>query len=324
MTGTSAFHRHGGRLSDARSAWPDAPQPWLDLSTGINPRAWRGAVRHDRTRLPDPESLAALEATAARAFGVQPDQVAATAGADAALRLLPGLIDAPDTAIVSPTYGGHAQAWAGRSVREITAEAMATDLASCVVVVNPNNPDGRILKADALNLADGRTVIIDESFVDATPQKSLASLAGDRLIVLRSFGKFYGLPGVRLGFVIASPKIAARVRERVGDWPVTAEAIAVGTAAYADAGWADRTRARLVRDAQRLDRLLVQSGFEVTGECPLFRLATTTGANRRFERLAAQGVLVRPFDHTPDSLRFGLPPSGAWTRLATALEASRG
>jgi cobalamin biosynthetic protein CobC len=324
LTGTATFHRHGGRLSDAHSSWPDAPQPWLDLSTGINPRAWRGAVRYDRTRLPDPEGLAALEAAAARAFGVQPNQVAATAGADAALRLLPELIDARDTAIVSPTYGGHAQAWTGRSVREITPEAVAADPSGCLIVVNPNNPDGRILEADALNLAGARTVILDESFADATPGASLASLASDRLIVLRSFGKFYGLPGLRLGFVVASPRVAARVRDRVGDWPVTAEAIAVGTGAYGDTGWADRARARLVGDARRLDRLLLQSGFEVTGDCPLFRLAVAPDARQRFERLAAQGVLVRPFDHTPDGLRFGLPPAGAWTRLATALEASRG
>ena len=250
--------------------------------------------------------------------------MAATAGADAALRLLPHLIDTHDVAIVSPTYGGHAQAWAGRTVREIAPQAMAADTSGCLVVVNPNNPDGRILKAGALNLAAARTVIIDESFADATPSASLAHRAGDRLIVLRSFGKFYGLPGLRLGFVIASPRFAARVRNQIGDWPVTAEAIAVGTAAYADTAWADRTRARLARDARRLDRLLTRSGLSVTGGCPLFRLAITPGASRRFERLAAQGVLVRPFDHTPEALRFGLPPAGAWTRLAAALEASHG
>lgn len=324
MTATAFFHRHGGRLSDAHSVWPDAPRPWLDLSTGINPQPWRGVARYDRTRLPDPASLGQLEAAAARAFGVRPEQVAATAGADAGLRLLPDLISARETAIVSPTYDGHAQAWAGRRVRQIAPEAMPTDPADCVIVVNPNNPDGRILDAEAINLAGGRTVVIDESFADATPTASLAHRASDRVIVLRSFGKFYGLPGVRLGFVVTSPEMAARVRNRIGDWPVTAEAIAAGTAAYADANWADKARARLVRDARRLDRMLRRAGFEVVGDCPLFRLATAPNAAQHFQRLASLGVLVRPFSHTPDALRFGLPPAGGWARLAAALDVSRG
>jgi cobalamin biosynthetic protein CobC len=324
LAGTALFHRHGGRLSDAERAWPDAPRPWLDLSTGINPKPWRGRVAWDRARLPDPASLAALEAAAAQAFGVRPDRVAATAGADTALRLLPELLEARSVAIVSPTYGGHAQAWAGRDVREIAPASLPADGADAAVVVNPNNPDGRILAAADMGLESGRTLVIDESFAEATPEMSLASKASDRLIVLRSFGKFYGLPGVRLGFVVASADLAARVRNRVGDWPVTAEAIAVGIAAYSDAAWAERARVRLARDAQRLDRLLVRAGFSVTGDCSLFRLAFADDAQARFERLAAQGVLVRPFSHTPNALRFGLPPAGGWARLAAALEASHG
>jgi cobalamin biosynthetic protein CobC len=324
MTG-AVFRHHGGRLSDARAAWPNAPQPWLDLSTGINPRPWRGKTPHDPRRLPDPADLAALEAVAARAFGVDPARVAATAGAETALRLLPRLLDARTVTIVSPTYGAHADAWrqAGAEVQAIAADALADTPSEVALVVNPNNPDGRILPPAALRARAGGWLIVDESFADATPQASIASQAADRVIVLRSFGKFYGLAGVRLGFVIAAPEMAAKIRAALGDWPVSAQAIAYGLAAYADTAWAERTRVRLSHDAARLDRMLTRHGFQVTGDCPLFRLAHTSNAAGRFKALCAQGVLVRPFDHTLNALRFGLPAAGAWARLDTALSAAR-
>ena len=320
----AVFLRHGGRLSDARAAWPDAPQPWLDLSTGINPIPWKGRTPHDPRALPDPADLAALEAAAARAFGVDPARVAATAGAEAALRLLPHLLDARTVAIVSPTYGAHADAWtrAGAQVRAIPADDLTRAKADVVVAVNPNNPDGRILARSALQSDEDQWLVVDESFADAMPGISLAAGADEQTIVLRSFGKFYGLAGVRLGFIVASPAFAARARAALGDWPVSAQAIAHGRAAYADAAWADRTRVRLRRDAARMDRLLRRHGFQVSGDCPLFRLARGRGASRWFEALCAQGVLVRPFDHTPDALRFGLPRAGHWARLEAALDAA--
>jgi cobalamin biosynthetic protein CobC len=144
-----------------------------------------------------------------------------------------------------------------------------------------------------------------------------------RTIVLRSFGKFYGLPGVRLGFIVAAPDVAQQVRALVGDWPVSADAIALGRGAYSDLAWAERTRRRLARDAARLDGLLTAVGFEILGGTSLFRLAASPRAGAWFNRLAEQGVLVRPFAHNPHQLRFGLPPRSAWPRLAGALEAAR-
>src|SRR5690606_20570517 len=131
------------------------------------------------------------------------------------------------------------------------------------------------------------------------------ALAQGRTIVLRSFGKFYGLPGVRLGFVICDETLAHRLRRRIGDWPVGAEAIAMGRAAYADSGWAERTRLSLARDAERLDRLLKATGFDIAGGTSLFRLARCETAAIRADRLAQQGVLVRTFTHDPTLIRFG-------------------
>jgi cobalamin biosynthetic protein CobC len=196
------------------------------------------------------------------------------------------------------------------------------------VIVNPNNPDGRALSPDQVaGLTDG-PLLVDEAFVEVDPRLSVASMVGApghrRLIVLRSFGKFYGLAGVRLGFLVAEPALAARVRQAIGDWPVSGLAIAAGLAAYADPAWATDTRRRLIADAARLDALLDQAGFEIVGGTSLFRLTRADDAPRRFEVLARAGILTRPFAWDETLLRFGLPgPQADWLRLADALETLR-
>lgn len=328
--------RHGGGLAQAARAWPDAPGPWLDLSTGINPRPWTGAraAEADLAHLPDPGRLAALEVVAARAFGVaDPARVAATAGAEAGLRLLPLLLKARGVDVVGPTYGGHAEAWvsAGVPARLIDRDEAAGSSAEVLVAVNPNNPDGGVLTPPALEAiarrraAEGRWLVVDESFVETRPSLSVAGLAssglaGPGLIVLRSFGKFYGLAGLRLGFVIGPPAVIAALRLRQGDWPVSAEALVMGTAAYADEAWRAAALARLEADAARLDAMLVRAGFSIVGGTALFRLAASPDAHRWFQRLGRAGVLTRPFDHSPHWLRFGLPDTAGFSRLERLLE----
>jgi cobalamin biosynthesis protein CobC len=334
------FARHGGRLCVAETLFPRAQQPWIDLSTGINPYSYPAprASRVARNRLPEPTQLARLETAAAAAFGVGAgEHVVATPGTESALRLLPHAIDidVADVIVAGPTYGSHADAWASAGA---TARTLADDelhmhapRADCITIVNPNNPDGRVLDRDRL-LALHDTLqkrngilVVDEAFIELEPALSVAPLAGSkrapRLIVLRSFGKFFGLAGVRLGFVIAAPGIVARLRSLIGDWPVSSDALAAGIAAYADEQWATRTRNRLARAANRLDALLRNSGFAIVGGTSLFRLVRAADARDRFARLLAAGILVRPFDHDETLLRFGLPKiSHEWTRLAAALE----
>lgn len=328
---------HGGRLGDARALHPNAPEPWIDLSTGINPspypapRASAGA----RARLPEPQQLCELETTAARAFGVgEPDRVTAVAGSEAALRLIPHVLGPTrEACIAGPMYSSHADAWQRAGARlNLVAPSNASGIGTGTVftLVNPNNPDGHVTARervlalhDELAVRDG-FLVVDEAFADVEPACSVAPNAGSarypRLIVFRSFGKFFGLAGLRLGFVIAAPSIAARFRGLLGDWPLTAETIAAGLAAYADESWAERTRARLQSAARRLDALLTRNGFILVGGTSLFRLARTDVARSRFEQLLRAGILVRPFDHDPTLLRFGLPHgAAAWRRLATAL-----
>jgi len=330
------FTAHGGRLAQARQSFPRAAEPWIDLSTGINPAPYPAnpATTGARARLPDPEETSALETAAERAFGLGPDTVLATPGAEAAIRLLASCLSVRQVAILEPTYGGHGAAWraAGASVIGIEHRGLrdAADRCDAVIVVNPNNPDGAILPGEALADLAGRLaarggwLIVDEAFIEASTAPGVASWVGpdwaaQRVIALRSFGKIYGLPGLRLGFVTAHRDVIARLRLRLGEWPVSADAIAAGRQAYADERWMDDTRQRLAREAGRLDALLVRSGMEIVGGTSLFRLAAADDARSRFVRLAEAGILTRPFDYEPRWLRFGLPPDEHWPRLETAL-----
>jgi cobalamin biosynthesis protein CobC len=337
MMSSAGFAHHGGRLGAARSLYVNAPQPWIDLSTGINPRSYPAPRPSgvELNRLPDIGELARLEAVAAAAFGAgEPRRVVATGGTEPGLRLLPYLLGLTNAVIAGPTYGSHADGWqrAGVPTRVVTDVQLEESIGdrTAVVVVNPNNPDGRLLDAARLQrlcglAADrGGVLIVDEAFAEVVPASSVAAFAGtagwEGLLVLRSFGKFYGLAGVRLGFVVADGLVAERVRGTVGDWPVGVVGLKAGIAAYSDFDWAERTRGMLARAARRLDSLLTEHGFEVIGGTSLFRLVRAADAPARFERLAAAGILTRPFQYDSSLLRFGLPGhSAAWQRLRQAL-----
>lgn len=324
---TLRFTHHGGRLAQACAHFGGAPGDWLDLSTGINPNPWTppAALVVDWQRLPDPEALAALEAAAARHFGCDPALCAAVPGSETALRLIARLIALPGLCR-PPCYGTYRAAFA---VNESIADFRALpSRATALVVGNPNNPDGTVLpRTELLGLLahqerHGGWLIADEAFADCDALTTVPSLTAParRLIVLRSFGKFFGLAGLRLGFVIAPPSLLAGLRRLLGDWPVHAAALALGTAAYADHGWIARTRRDLGVIATQLDAMLARHGLRAQGACPLFRLIETPCAPALFERLARQHVLTRPFAERPDLLRLGLPATQArLERLERAL-----
>lgn len=315
----------------ASKAHPEVSGPWLDLSTGINPEPYPalGASQAALGRLPDPLELEQVEQVAASAFGARPGRVAAVSGAETAIRLLPTILGKVTVDIVGPTYGAHAESWQSALVAPhlISAEQAQTSGADVLVIVNPNNPDGHLFSAADLKAilkrreAVGQWLVVDESFGECAPLESLAAVHSHRLIVLRSFGKFYGLAGVRLGFAIASPRFKTLLRALTGDWPVSADAITMGRQAYSDTAWIERTRAALEVRAGRLDGLLVQSGFEILGGTSLFRLVRHPEAEAWFQHLCRQGILTRPFDHSPGVLRFGVPKDGEFQRLEQALEA---
>ena len=318
-TDLALFTAHGGRVEAARAMF--GGREWIDLSTGIAPWAYPiGAAAFDR--LPDPDALAGVETAARLAFGVPAGrEIVAVPGTDLALRLLAELIPARRVAVVRPGYAGHAAAWSGTV--GVSADEIGTVEADLIVLANPNNPDGRLLdRAALLGIAVRTTLIVDEAFADADPRESVSDAEAEGLIVLRSFGKFYGLPGLRLGFIIAPRAIAAALRAMIGDWPVSTPAIAIGTAAYADRGWQEAQRRRIAEARDRLDA--ARAGFPIVGGTSLFRLIEAPDAYALFRHLASRAILARPFADRQDRLRLGLPGDAAEAdRLAGALKEYR-
>jgi cobalamin biosynthesis protein CobC len=323
---------HGGDLAAARRLFPDARQPFIDLSTGINPKPYPAprALAKLLAALPDFESLAALKTAAANTYGApNADHVVAAPGTQILLPMVAALARQGRAAIWSPTYSEHARAAAiaGHGVRE-TGNFGALADAELAMLTNPNNPDGRVFaKRDLIALAErlarrGGTLVVDEAFMDVgPPDESLAGEVGHgNIVVLRSFGKFFGLGGLRLGFAIASPQGAARLAAQLGPWAVSAPALAIGAKALSDRAWIDKTRHALARAADRLDAMLVSAGLEIIGGTSLFRLTSTHAARSLFDHLGRAGILVRRFPDHPDWLRFGLPAGAqAWRRLEMAM-----
>lgn len=330
------FARHGGRIDLARAAFPQIAG-WTDLSTGIAPWAYPVTCTADiAARLPDPADLSALEAAAAIAFGVEAGRVVAVPGSDLALRLLGAMLNSDPAvgrpAIVRPGYSGHLSMWGERDVTACSADAILAmaETHAVLTLARPNNPDGLIADrtqleaAASLLAARGGYLIVDEAFADADATDSLAACGWPGLIMLRSFGKFFGLAGLRLGFVIAPPPIVARLRGLIGDWPISGIALATGLAAYRDCAWHRAQRERLAVASQRLAKMLVDHGATIAGRSAFFVLIEVDRRDALFLHLAQAGVLTRPFAQAGDWLRIGLPRDESdWKRLGDALAAWR-
>lgn len=321
---------HGGNMAAARRRFPHAPEPFLDLSTGIAPRAYPLPPLPPVafTRLPEPADHAALCALAARRWGVPAGaRVVAAPGTQILLPMVAALRAPGQARILGPTYAEHARAatLAGHAAHEVPALEALTP-AAVVTVVNPDNPTGRVLPFATLEAlaatqraAEG-LLVVDEAFLDADPglPTALPLVPGGGVVVLRSFGKFHGLAGVRLGFAAVPEAIAARLEALLGPWCVAGPALHAGLAALADEDWAAAQCEQLHAASARLDAVLAAAGLAVLGGTPLFRfVAAPPGTG---ERLGRAGILVREFPHWPDRLRLGLPPDEAGlARLAAAL-----
>ena len=310
---------HGGTLTALRLAYPDAPTPWLDLSTGINPVPYPLPPLSPEcfSRLPEPADARALEEAAALAYGVaDPARVVAAPGTELLIDLLPRLFPSAAVHVAGPTYAEHANAWARAG-----SALVSHDAADTIVLCNPNNPNGlRHSPDDLLKRAERvSTLVVDEAFADLEdPPLSVAAHPHPGLIVLRSFGKTYGLAGLRLGFAVASLARAAMIRDALGPWAVSGPAIAIGRRALRDRAWLVATRDRLTIESGQLDRALTRTGFRVLGGTRLFRLVETHEAPDTYDRLASRGIAVRRFEDHPTWLRFGQPGEGM-DRLREAL-----
>ncbi|WP_223421406.1 threonine-phosphate decarboxylase CobD [Tateyamaria pelophila] len=306
---------HGGGIDAAAAQYGGDRSDWIDLSTGINPVPYPipDLPMSSWTALPDQAAAQALTQAARHFWGVpEGADILAAPGASALIAQIPRLAKPARVMIPAPTYNEHAASFAAQGW-QVTGHAPA----EAQVLVHPNNPDGRLWSASALS---GGLNIIDESFGDIAPDRSLIAQA-DRpgVLILKSFGKFWGLAGVRLGFVIGDPKLIARLRDMLGPWPVSGIALTVGARALQDTQWAAQTRQRLTNDAHQLDALLSGHGATVVGGTTLFRLYDVDDAQLWQHRLAQHHIWSRTFPYASNWLRLGLPGPQDWTRLEAAL-----
>jgi cobalamin biosynthetic protein CobC len=319
-------YQHGGNLSWVRKHFPQAPMPLIDLSTCINPYGYPlpQAQAQWHYELADvalmQQAFKALssyfslpsENHIALGSGMQPLMVAL-----AALRLKNHGI--ANVAIFAPTYTEHERIWSQLGHRCMPyADGINADV---VIICNPNNPDGRVVPPETLlKLAQsGVWLIVDESFADVQQNCSIAYAAPQRrnIIVLRSFGKFFGLAGLRVSAAIACKPLIESLRVLVGPWPISTLACHMLPLWLYDTAWINDMRHKLHNEAQAWRGVLGQY-FKIVGTTDLFVLVETANVEGWFHHLASQGILVRKFDYNARWLRFGLPHAQHASRLAKA------
>ena len=346
---TPAPINHGGAIDAAARKYGIPAEEWLDLSTGINPCPYQvddiPAIQWQR--LPLASELAALGDAACAYYGIpDPAYLACAPGTQALIQTIPFWIrdhvDVSAVHIMGPTYGEHARCWdrAGHicHIHETAADARLNHakrlLASAgpgtvIIIVNPNNPDGGLIPVKDIcelsrlaRLADS-WLIIDEAFMDCQPDQSICSMIADlpHTLVLRSFGKFFGLAGIRLGCVVMAPDLVTSLSERIGPWAIPGPTMVVGAQAFSDTQWQQQSRTRLTADAARLDDLITKnSRLALSGGTDLFRYYDGSDCVALADHLGHRGILVRLFDHDANKVRFGLPGTDAdWKRLEDAM-----
>jgi len=306
---------HGGHLIDAAEKYRIPKDQWLDLSTGINPNGWPIPAIPAECWQRLPESSDELLIAARQYY--QSHSILAVAGSQAAIQTLPLLRKPSKVGVLIPAYAEHAYSWqkAGHEVIELSPESIESQLPQLdvLILINPNNPTGQCFSKHQLlcwhkQLAQqGGCLIIDEAFIDTTPEQSLASYpVTEGLIILRSVGKFFGLAGIRCGFVIAPDRLLTELNERLGPWTISHPSRYIATAALLDDHWQTQTRSELKIQSARLALLLNEQGLQPTGGSDLFQWVKISQAKEIHQHFAMQGILIRFFSK-PSSLRFGLP-----------------
>lgn len=323
---------HGGNILAMSEKYNIPVEQWLDLSTGLNPNGWPVPVIPETVWQALPQEEDGLQQAACHYYGC--DYCLPVAGSQAAIEILPTLRNLSNVAIVSPTYAEHEYSWkkAGHNVKRIDFDQVDAELAhiDVLVIINPNNPTGHKTSIDTLlswhqQLSKkGGWLIVDEAFMDVTPEQSLIeSDIRPGLIILRSLGKFFGLAGVRCGFVITDKELLTLLANKIGPWSVTGPSRYIAIQALNDKRWQSQMRSDLVVQGKRLAGLLKEYGFTVEGDSALFQWFKHYNAKKLFNIFAKHGILVRFFSEEVTqvpSLRFGLPKSEEqWHRLEKAL-----
>lgn len=335
---------HGGKLRDAARLYNIPLTDWVDLSTGINPNGWLPKNMPDEIWNRLPEENDDLINAAQTYYGC--DVLLPVAGSQAAIQALPQILFKENgvkknIGVLRPAYAEHAYAWkkSGHNVIPLTSDQIKTcadkkeetvekeENLDALIIVNPNNPTGETLSPEILTewhetlAKKNGWLIIDEAFMDCTPENSmLTKMPRNNVIILRSIGKFFGLAGIRVGFVAAPPTILTQMDEALGPWTISGPSRLCALQALRDQEWQTSNTAYLKKASQRLTSLLKKAKFSPTGSTHLFCWVKTENAACIHQALANEGILTRLFD-TPKSIRFGLPKNEQqWQRLTAALK----
>jgi cobalamin biosynthetic protein CobC len=319
---------HGSNLQEAITLFGIPRQCWLDLSTGLNPCGYPVPELPADAWHRLPEHPAELIAAARRYYGAP--SLLAVAGTQAAIQALPRLRGPSRVTVAAPSYAEHAQHWGlhGHKMWQAPYDELEglIDRSDVMVVCNSNNPTGAMIApdrllawADALG-ARGGWLVVDEAFGDVTPDTSVVRWCGrPGLIVLRSIGKFFGLAGLRLGFVGAQDSVLTALAELLGPWSISGPAQTIGAAALCDAHWQHAARSRLLAAGGRLRELLAEHGVAASG-CALFQWWPEATPEAFHRHMAERGIWVRQFPQAARGIRLALPHGDiAFVRLARAL-----
>ncbi|PLW77672.1 threonine-phosphate decarboxylase CobD [Cohaesibacter celericrescens] len=327
---------HGGDLSAAIARFGGSSEDWLDLSSGINHSPYpfdKDAAFEAIASLPSQGDLVACLAAARKAYGV-PDEVSivASPGTQSIIQAMPVLLGTNQSCLIlGPTYSEHQRAMARAGVDVAMVQELPKEFfpGDCLLIVNPNNPDGRQLPAkDLIELAaklqkQRGLLIVDEAFADVVPELSVVSELGSmpNCVVLRSFGKFFGMSGIRLGFLVGHESHVSKIRDMLGPWAVSTPALRVGTESLNDSKWQQQQRKQMAERAEKLDRVLEKRNLYIAGGTPLFRLVIKEDARELHRKLAELHIWTRVFDYRTDFIRFGIPiDKKSLDRLDASLE----
>lgn len=324
MDNTKINIQHGGDIDLAIRKYGGQRKDWIDLSTGINRTSypWQESVKVHLRDLPGSKLLMSLEEAASRAYKIAVDtETVATSGAQQIINLLPTHLNKySSVAILGPTYNEYEKAFKSSNLRTNTVSEISN--LSCndiAIIVNPNNPTGKVITEEELEDLSKKVeiLIIDESFKMFSSRKTQNL---DNLIQINSLGKFFGLAGVRLGFVSGPSDFIKSVRKMLGPWPISSLAAEIGLVALSDKIWISQMEKILLAGSTALHAACNSKNWRLVGKTNLFHTYATSNCFEVEEQFAAHGIWVRTFDYSETWVRIGIPTSEhELTRVKKAL-----